>query len=578
METLSEKKTERVRSSLLSEVNSLSQAGKYQAAIEILEEQLARTENDPGLLRSLGQLYLNTHSPQKAAEVFQRARSIQLSVRLAGQSSEPSRNEDKQPTTALGNICLDELDFIEQTAFAFQPLRESYASEQEGAETGVMSESKASDSKEIDTVKLVQQRSTLSLNRASGSTSGNIRETKPHPGPNIIYSRGKKMDSSGKKTAPLSAQNGAAEQVVIDAPVAETSSSDTSRQTISSGEADNLITEKTGCSVDQATDRTVLPIQKSKRVLSSASEENEDFEDEESEDFLTESEDWIYLDEGNEDSNFDDDGASDEFASETEMLSEDVDSKDFYDTDEYEYLIDIDELIPTPQDDVFEFINNNQTLTREQRARQKAVDFLRFADWPNSALPLVQMVFLLNGWGPARVALEREAQKGLKPEELILAAHLKAIWAENDYLWTSFERTGSTRLSHRVLSWPMALHIVRSFELLPQEEELMILVEAEYEYWMQHPQINRAFRSFALYLWFRFSGVKGVLPPEQHFSFEFPDDLNDENYGDLGFTDVMNYEKKRVLEGYGLVLDDCRRSPRPIKTEFEEVWEEGAEQ
>lgn len=59
----------------------------------------------------------------------------------------------------------------------------------------------------------------------------------------------------------------------------------------------------------------------------------------------------------------------------------------------------------------------------------------------------------------------------MTPDELILAAHVKALWAENDYYWIAYDKSGSSSLSQYIISWSTALRLVRVFESLPQVEE-----------------------------------------------------------------------------------------------------------
>ncbi|MGC8384397.1 hypothetical protein ACP3P8_16795 [Pseudomonas aeruginosa] len=87
------------------------------------------------------------------------------------------------------------------------------------------------------------------------------------------------------------------------------------------------------------------------------------------------------------------------------------------------------------------------------------------------------------------------------------------IWAENDIYWIAFDKTGSSRLSYYVLSWPTALLIVRSFESLPQVEEIEVFLENLFASWYENSTLRRAFKAFARYLWFRFANLEGCLPP-----------------------------------------------------------------
>ncbi|AGI21893.1 hypothetical protein H681_00055 [Pseudomonas sp. ATCC 13867] len=191
-------------------------------------------------------------------------------------------------------------------------------------------------------------------------------------------------------------------------------------------------------------------------------------------------------------------------------------------------------------------------LSREDRALQKAAELIGKANWPLSTLPLVQQIFVMSGWGATRIALEREIEKGLTPEELILAAHIKVIWAENDIYWIAFDKTGSSRLSYYVLSWPTALLIVRSFESLPQVEEIEVFLENLFASWYENSTLRRAFKAFARYLWFRFANLGGCLPASQQFDFHDPRELPPEEYSDLGLCDTLEIEKTERLREFGV--------------------------
>ncbi|WP_027909891.1 hypothetical protein [Pseudomonas sp. URMO17WK12:I4] len=191
-------------------------------------------------------------------------------------------------------------------------------------------------------------------------------------------------------------------------------------------------------------------------------------------------------------------------------------------------------------------------LSHEERALQKAAELIGKVNWPISALPLIQRIFIMSGWGATRIALEREIERGLTPQELVLAAHIKVIWAENDIYWISFDKTGSSRLSHYVLSWPSALLIVRSFEALPQVEEVEFFLENLFTDWYENSVLRRTFKAFARYLWFRFANLEGCLPANQPFDFCDPHGLPVEEYSDLGLCDTLEYEKNDILRAFGV--------------------------
>ncbi|MEE5041379.1 hypothetical protein V2K11_24430 [Pseudomonas alliivorans] len=229
-----------------------------------------------------------------------------------------------------------------------------------------------------------------------------------------------------------------------------------------------------------------------------------------------------------------------------------VSGDDFRDVDDdyAAYAFDPDEVF---DELAYEDTNgHSDRLSRQDRALQKAAELIGSANWPFSALPLVQQIFVMSGWGATRLALEREIEKGLTPQELILASHIKVIWAENDIYWIAFDKTGSSRLSHQVLSWPTALLIVRSFDLLPQMEELEVFLEGLFASWYENNILRRAFRAFARYLWFKFSSLPGCLPANQHFDFCDPRSLPAEEYSDLGFYDLLDIEKAQILRRRGV--------------------------
>lgn len=196
--------------------------------------------------------------------------------------------------------------------------------------------------------------------------------------------------------------------------------------------------------------------------------------------------------------------------------------------------------------------NSENRITREERAKQKAVELVYRYDWPHGTLPLIQQIYIMSGWGATRVALERAIDEGLTPEELVLAAHIKVIWADNDLYWIAFDSTGSTRLSYHALSWRTALMIVRSFESIPQVEEIDVLLEQLFEYWYENATLRRVFKAFARYLWYRFGDIDGALPARQMGDFDSPYQRPGEEYSDLGIPNDLETASLRELQAYGV--------------------------
>lgn len=217
--------------------------------------------------------------------------------------------------------------------------------------------------------------------------------------------------------------------------------------------------------------------------------------------------------------------------------------------------------------------DSEDRITREERAKQKAIELVYRYNWPHGTLPLIQQIYVMSGWGATRVALERAIDEGLTPEELVLAAHIKVIWADNDLYWIAFDSTGSTRLSYHALSWRTALMIVRSFESIPQVEEIDVLLEQLFEYWYENATLRRVFKAFARYLWYRFGDIDGTLPARQMGDFDSPYQRPGEEYSDLGIPNDLETGSLRKLQAYGVpqVKDpqepSCYFSDIPVNTE-----------
>ncbi|UBT78478.1 hypothetical protein LCH33_001828 [Pseudomonas amygdali] len=115
--------------------------------------------------------------------------------------------------------------------------------------------------------------------------------------------------------------------------------------------------------------------------------------------------------------------------------------------------------------------------------------------------------------------------------------------------------------------------IVRSFESLPQVEEIDVFLESLFASWYENNTLRRAFRAFARYLWFRFANLQGCLPASQPFDFCNPCELSAEEYSDLGLYDNQECEKTETLRAYGVFqikhpLDPgCYFSDKPVAEE-----------
>nr|WP_255016362.1 hypothetical protein [Psychrobacter sp. PraFG1]UNK04556.2 hypothetical protein MN210_09720 [Psychrobacter sp. PraFG1] len=155
----------------------------------------------------------------------------------------------------------------------------------------------------------------------------------------------------------------------------------------------------------------------------SVSDSNEEAEDE----FL----DFISVDIDEDEDSFDAVGYLDdsESVSEYEHLGKNKDDEvhgidSFVDAEELGYLFEDD----SDYDFNIEPEYFKDVVTLEERARQKAIEFVQQVDWcPTKDLNMVTTVFIDYGWGPTRFALKRLISYGLEPGNYALYMTLKNL-------------------------------------------------------------------------------------------------------------------------------------------------------
>lgn len=555
----------RNREQVLQSVNSLVSAGKLVAAEELLEEALAEDE-DPDLLDLLGRVYMLRRRPQQAVAVMQRAllagRQRRAFIEEPQQLHRSSHVDDEAFTAA-------DLDYIASNAKTLAGLETSHwqsggaeilqsqSDEPYSADSGrgieasdesaTVSSPVSAPVTEDSRANLAEGCKTLSLGRSRKSADVALTPQ----GNNILvrYSRRSKVDPS--LPASVTTDDFLSVAPLYDKlPLNNTAATPFAQRSAGLGgfyrESD--IQELIGRSEPDDRDDSNHSLEGPR------SHQLDDYEP--------------------EDDFFD----SDEILIEQVELGFDVEYETVVDAgeidDEYaSYAFDPDEIYETL--DTFESGAElpDGRVSREERALQNAVELIDKAGWSLAVLPLVQQIFVMSGWSATRLALEREIEKGMTPEELILAAHVKAIWAENDYYWIAYDRSGSSSLSQYALSWPTALLLVRAFESLPQIEELEQFIESLYEYWYERPHLRRAFRSFNRFIWFRMSNLYGCLPANQPFNFGSPNEMPVEEYSDLGLNDPLEIERTAQLRAFGVFKTKhpqepgCYFSDKPLPKE-----------
>jgi hypothetical protein len=569
---LSIKSKQRSKELLIKDVNELVASGKLQAAESLLLEAIDAFE-EPDYLNLLSRVYMLQRLPIEGAKAMQRAlllkRQQQAFVEVVPDESTDDLPTDSDlaflnnsaehlttleistvPTSkALTETVDDSLTFIQNTASQYPSLKTDAWWESQ-------SESTQSEAPTCLDIKISDVPDTVpAATDNSSSKHATEDENAPHANTKITLklAHPRKETEAGDGLPKVKVFNKSGRSLTsvqpTDLGAPEPSNSDESQlhpttlpaPTVpaSTSQSHDEISDENDEDEDEDEDVEYLALTNLELNTQTSPQLNLGLED---------PEDHIDLDHDLQDLSIFEIGA--EYEEDTHSVVDDFrDLEDDYaayafDPDE---VFDGEEVMATESDDGLA-----DKLSREDRALQKAAEFIAKANWPLSTLPLIQQIFVMSGWGQTRLALEREIEKGLSPDELILAAHIKVIWAENDIYWIAFDKNGSSRLSYYMLSWPTALLIVRSFESLPQVEEVEVFLESLFTSWYENTTLRRAFKAFARYLWFRFANLEGCLPASQPFNFCDPHELPAEEYSDLGLCDALEYEKNQILRAYGV--------------------------
>lgn len=528
----------RNREQLLQSVNVLVSSGKLVAAEELLEEELAENE-DPELLDLLGRVYVLQSRPKQAAALMQQAflakRQQSAFLDLSPEVDVVSESDDE-------TITATDLEYITADASVFVGLDPFPCLRDEVYETVILPVplSVTEDTRVIS----ANEREILSLARACKP----VDVASAAQGPKTLVSHAPhfKVVPSHSTQISVTADDALCEahpqlpqipkEAIIDyqwPSDSEVYYSDSHIQELVGGidfcDPHELALDFGGYQVNQP----------------DSYEPEDDFFD--NDEIFVEQDDLYF-------------GLADELAIHDDQNDDEFEAYAFDPDDVYDSQSSFDS-----DTELFD-----ERLSREDRALQKAVELISRAGWSLSMLPLVQQIFVMNGWGATRLALEREIDKGMSPDELILAAHVKALWAENDYYWIAYDRNGSSNLSQNVMSWPTALMLIRAFESLPQIEEIEQFIESLFEYWYDRSSLRRAFRSFNRFLWFRICNLPGCLPATLAFNFCSPHELPVEEYSDLGISDLLVIEQTAKLRAYGVFQTkhpqepSCYASDKPI--------------
>lgn len=147
------------------------------------------------------------------------------------------------------------------------------------------------------------------------------------------------------------------------------------------------------------------------------------------------------------------------------------------------------------RDDPWPEVETDGRIEWSRQALLQAIDLGGKYRWDAEGIQILAQVFERYGWGATRVALERQLQLGLRPFELRQAFVIREIWES----YPEFS-TASMRYYSPYLSWPVALMIVRSYECLPEREELEVFMSEAFTRWKWHSHSSHYYSGFLSYL------------------------------------------------------------------------------
>ena len=217
-----------------------------------------------------------------------------------------------------------------------------------------------------------------------------------------------------------------------------------------------------------------------------------------------------------------DDGEDDTFWNDGSVHS-DSDTKEEPTIDWLAGELDNEEFDGDIEPDVEYEVDIASGVSREQRALQAAICTGVQFRLDGDAVGILAEIYLANGWSACRVSIERELDAGAEVEELELAAAIKELWLEH------YEFYAGMSSNYKIMSWPTALAIVRSFDGYPSLEEVELLLEQLHDHWYSDSVARRIHRSFGQYViaWFHGCDEHGVFAGEWNIRLAtFVDDQN----------------------------------------------------
>lgn len=166
------------------------------------------------------------------------------------------------------------------------------------------------------------------------------------------------------------------------------------------------------------------------------------------------------------------------------------------------YVDELDEFDADAVSPADETVQTEGRLSREQRARQVAMEIAQHYQWAGGGVDLLTEVFLRYGWSATRTSIERALESDMTPEELRLVMAVRELWQDSGIFseaCVGFLHNPNIP-GFGVLSWPMALALVRRFAGLPDLCEIEDYLQRRFDEWLHSPRLHRRFPAFGGYL------------------------------------------------------------------------------
>mgnify|MGYP001118318994 CR=1 FL=1 len=204
---------------------------------------------------------------------------------------------------------------------------------------------------------------------------------------------------------------------------------------------------------------------------------------------------------------------------------------------DYNFIIDDDiegdisefwAVIPD-ETDVFEELPSGsiaKTISKDEKALQVAINFVSEKDLDPLTIDFFEEVFITFGYGKTKRALSERLDAGHSVEELEAAFWVKSIWTSCSQFGLSFREMKDRRTSeeYKHCSWIQALKLITR---LPENlcyEEVLDVMENQFDNWYQSSDARKRYKSFIDYL------------------FMHPHPLKHIPYADVGFVQPVGYE------------------------------------